>query len=201
MRKFSVFLTVISTLAFSSAAYAQTGGLWVSFGESILSNAGLGTDRAFSGTSNDVALTDGFRFGFRFGFDQGSHFGHEIQYAYNRTHLKFNDQGGAEEGMAIHQGGYNFLYYLMKDSSRVRAFGTAGVHFDNFTPPGTSAVSGGGSTKPGFNYGAGIKAKVRGIWSVRADVRQYITGKPFGLALASGLLRQTEISVGFGVGF
>ncbi len=183
-------------LAFSSAAFAQTGGIWVSFGESLLSNSGLGTDQTIGGTKNDVRLTDGFRFGFRFGFDQGRRFGHEVQYAYNRTHLKFNDQGGVEQGMAIHQGGYNLLYYAPPEGSRIRPFATGGVHFSNFTPPGSSATSGGGSTKPGLNYGAGVKAKVSSLFSVRFDVRQYITGKPFGLPLADGLLRQTEISAG-----
>jgi hypothetical protein len=194
-------LLLISALTFSSVAFGQAGGAWVSFGQSLLSNAGIGTDQIFGGTKNDVALTDGFRFGLRFGFNWKTHFGHEIQYAYNRTQLKFNDQGGASQGMAYHQGGYNFLYYINQDTARVRVFGTGGVHFDNFAPPGTSAIQGGGSVKPGFNYGAGVKAKVHGIFSVRADVRQYLTGKPFGLPMADGLLRQTEISAGFGIGF
>lgn len=194
-------LVVVLGLAFSSAAWAQTGGFWLSLGQSILSNAGLGTDQAFGGTKNDVALTNGFRFGFRFGFDQGKRFGHEIQYAYNRTQLKFNDQGGIQQGMAIHQGGYNFLYYLTSDTARIRPFGTGGFHFSNFTPPGTSVTRGGGSTKPGLNYGAGVKAKVGSIFSIRFDLRQYITGKPFNLPLKDGLLRQTEISAGFGIGF
>lgn len=194
-------LALVLALTFSSVVFGQAGGVWVSFGQSLLSNTGLGTDQSVGGTKNDVVLTDGFRFGFRFGFDWKTHFGHEIQYAYNRTHLKFNDQGGAEQGMAIHQGGYNFLYYLNPETSKWRVFGTGGVHFDNFTPPGTSAAQGGGSTKPGLNYGAGVKFKVGSFWSVRADVRQYITGKPFSLPLADGLLRQTEISAGFGIGF
>lgn len=194
-------LALVLGLTLSSVAFGQTGGVWVSFGQSLLSNAGIGTDQTFGGSKNDVALTDGFRFGFRFGFDWKTHFGHEIQYAYNRTQLKFNDQGGTEQGMAYHQGGYNFLYYLNQDTSKWRVFGTGGVHFSNYVPPGSSVAQGGGSHEFGFNYGAGVKVKVHGIFSVRADVRQYINGKPFSLPLADGLLRQTEISAGFGIGF
>ena len=192
---------VVLALAFANVALAQTGELWFVAGQSLLSNPGLGTDQLVGGASNDIALTDGFRFGFRFGFNQGRRFGHELQYGYNRTHLKFNDQGGTELGMAYHQGGYNFLLYGTSEGSRFRPFGTAGFHFSNFVPPGSSATSGGGSTKPGFNYGAGVKVRVGSFFGIRFDVRQYITGKPFGLALASGVLRQTEISAGFGVGF
>lgn len=167
-----------------------------------MSNAGLGTDQPIGGSKNDVALTDGFRFGFRFTFNQGSHWGHEVQYGYNRTHLKFNDAGGQEIGMAIHQGGYNFLAYGTSEGSRVRPFATGGVGFNNFVPPGASATYGGGSTKLGFNYGGGVKYKVKGMWAVRFDVRQYTSPKPnFGLALTSGWIRMTEISGGVGVVF
>jgi opacity protein-like surface antigen len=88
--------------------------------------------------------------------------------------------------------------------SRIRPFATAGLHFSNFVPPGASATSGGGSTKFGFNYGAGVKVKVSSLFGVRFDLRQYQTGKPdFGglLSNRSGLLRQTEVSAGFGVLF
>jgi hypothetical protein len=42
---------------------------------------------------------------------------------------------------------------------------------------------------------------VASIFGVRLDVRQYTSPKPFGLPLAEGWLRQTEISGGFGVQF
>jgi hypothetical protein len=191
----------IFALLFARAAWGQTGELWFNAGESVLHNAGLGTDQTFGGTKNDVELTDGFRFGFRFALNQGNHFGHEVQYAYNRTQLRFNDQGGSESGMAIHQGGYNFLYYLTPEGSKVRPFGTGGVHFSDYVPPGSSVSSGGGSNKVGVNYGAGVKVRLGSIFGIRFDLRQYITGKPFDLPLSDGLLHQTEISAGFGIGF
>src|SRR5713101_6945007 len=195
-------LLVLLAVTFAGNAWAQAGEFWFDAGESVLSNSGIGTDQAVGGTSKDVELTNGFRFGFRFCFNQGDHFGHEVQYAYSRTHVKFNDHGGAQQGMAIHQGGYNFLGYLTKEGSKIRPFGTAGVQFSNFVPPGSSATYGGGENKFGFNYGAGVKVKVGPKFGVRFDVRQYVSGKPsFGLALTSGLLRQTEVSAGFGLVF
>ena len=191
-------LVAVLALAFSGAAWAQTGELWFDAGQSLLSNSGIGTLQAFGGTKNDVQLTDGFRFGFRFGFNQGKRFGHEVQYAYNRTQLK---QGTTEQGMAYHQGGYNFLYYITPEGSRIRPFGTGGLHFSDYVPPGSSVGSGGGSNKVGLNYGGGVKVRVGSFFGIRFDVRQYVNGKPFGLPLADGLLRQTEISAGFGIGF
>ena len=181
--------------------FAQSFEAWFSGGQGLMSNSGLGTDQAFGGTSNDVQLTDGFRFAFRVGFNSETIFGHEVQYAYQRTQLKFNDQGGVEQGMAVHNGGYNFLVYGTKEGSRIRPFGTGGVGFFNYVPPGSSAAYGGGSTKFGFNYGGGVKVKVTSLFAIRGDVRQYASPKPFGLPMASGWIRTTEISGGFGVVF
>jgi opacity protein-like surface antigen len=204
MKRYLPVLLVI----FSGALWAQSGELWFSAGESILSNRNLGTPLAVGGLPSDVQLDNGFRFGFRFAFNTGGHMGHEIQYAYNRTH--FVDNTGAifgavsKPGMAIHQGGYNFLFYATPEGTRIRPFATGGVHFANFVPPGSSAGYGGGSTKFGFNYGAGVKVKVSSLFGIRFDLREYETGKPdFGgiLRHQSGLLRQTEVSAGFGVLF
>jgi len=204
MRRYLPVLLVV----FSSALWAQSAELWFSAGESILSNRNLGTPFTTGGLTNDVQLDNGFRFGFRFGFNSAGHIGHEIQYAYNRTH--FIDNTGAilgrvtSQGMAIHQGGYNFLLYATPEGSRIRPFATGGLHFANFVPPGSSASSGGGSTKFGFNYGAGVKVKLTSKFGMRFDVREYETGKPnFGglLIHQSGLLRQTELTAGFGLLF
>ena len=180
----------------AASAWAQSGELWFSAGASILSNNGLGT-AAPGGNPNDFHLDNGFKFGFRFGFNVGEHVGHEIQYAYSRTHLKSGstDYGG----MAIHQGGYNFLGYLTKNGSRIRPFGTAGVGFFNYVPPGSSASYGQGSTKFGFNYGGGVKVRMTDNLGLRFDLRRYDSPKPdFGLLLRQGWLHQTEVSAGIG---
>src|SRR5579863_6170757 len=202
------FLAVLF-VAGAGSLWAQSGELWFSAGESLLSSA-LGTDQpctttalcqALGASANDIQFTNGFRFGFRFAFNTRSHLGHEIQYAYSRTNLKYNDQGGAEQGMAIHEGGYNALIYATPEGSRIRPFGTGGVHFSNYVPPGSSAASGGGATKFGFNYGGGVKVKVTSMWAVRFDLRQYTTPKPFDLPLQSGWIHQNEISAGVGIMF
>src|SRR5450755_301910 len=137
------YLLPLLLVAFSGSAWAQAGEVWFDAGESILSNSSLGTTNAFSGTQNDFQLDNGFRFGFRADFNTQGYFGHEIQYAYSRTQFQQNQPAPAtKQGMAEHQGGYNFLGYVTKEGTRIRPFGTAGVQFSNFVPPGQSAASG-----------------------------------------------------------
>jgi hypothetical protein len=215
MRKLAIVLVLA---AFSGAAWGQAGEFWFNFGESILSGSGLGTDLAFSGTSNDIKLDNGYRFGFRFDFNLGDHYGAEVGYAFNHTDLDFNAAAasviGAGTGtttvgsatpislaMHMHQVMVNGMYYpLTNDKAKVRPFLTAGFGFDNFVPPGGQAYS--GSTKIAANFGGGVKMHIKGMWGARLDVREYISPKPsFGFALNSGALWQTEISAGVGIGF
>ena len=194
MRKLAVMLF----LACASSAWGQLFEVWFNGGQSLLSSKGLGTLSPSGGSKNDVTLEDGFRFSFRMTLNNESHFGHEVQYAYSRTQLNIS---GSKQGMAIHQGGYNFLIYATPEGTRVRPFATGGVLFANYVPPGSSATSGGGDNKFGFNYGGGVKVRVTSLFGVRFDVRQATTPKPFDLPLREGWLRQTEISAGFGVLF
>lgn len=197
MKKFAVVLF----LACATSAWGQLFEVWFNGGQSLLSNKGLGSGfpAEAGGTKNDFQLEDGFRFSFRMDLNNESHFGHEVQYAYSRTKL---NSFGSEQGMAIHQGGYNFLLYATHEGTRIRPFATGGVMFANYVPPGSSATSGGGDNKFGVNYGGGVKVRLTSLFGVRLDVRQYTTPKPFNLPyLREGWLRQTEISAGFGVLF
>jgi opacity protein-like surface antigen len=194
-------LAVVLFLACAGSAWGQLFEVWFNGGQSLLSNKGLGSDlpAEAGGDKNDFQLEDGFRFSFRMDLNNESHFGHEVQYAYSRTKLNVL---GSEQGMAIHQGGYNFLLYATHEGSRIRPFATGGVMFANYVPPGSSATSGGGDNKFGFNYGGGVKVRVTSLFGLRLDVRQYTTPKPFSLPyLREGWLRQTEVSAGFGVLF
>lgn len=195
-------------MVFSSSVWAQSGEMWLSGGASILSHRDIGSTSP-AGDSNDVQLDHGFRVGFRFGYNSAGHIGHEIQYAYNRS--DFNDHTGTilpqvgSAGMAIHQGGYNVLYYLdaTNEGARARPFVTVGVHFSDFVLP-SSASTQGSSFKFGLNYGGGIKFRISSLFAVRFDIRGYDTGKPNWngiLIKQSGLLQQTEASIGFGVYF
>jgi len=191
-------LVVLLLLACAGSAWGQSLEVWFNGGQSLMSNKGLGTLATIGGSKDDVQLEDGFRFSFRMTLNNDNRFGHEVQYAYSRTQLNIL---GVKQGMAIHQGGYNFLLYATKEGTRIRPFATGGIGFANFVPPGASAASGGGSNKFQVNYGGGVKVHVASIFGVRLDVRQYTSPKPFGLPLAEGWLRQTEISGGFGVQF
>jgi hypothetical protein len=181
----------ILVLALTSAAamFAQSAEFSFHGGVSRLNNNSLG---------EGYTLGDGFRFGFRTTVNNWRFAGNEFGYAYNRSKL---DQGSASVGgMAIHQGFYNILVYATEDGSKVRPFAAGGVHFNNYTPPGTSVTSGGGATKIGFNYGGGIKARLGEKYQIRFDTRYYQNGKPFSfLEGRSGLIGQLEVSLGFGL--
>jgi len=197
----------IILLAVCAPAFAQPFEFFFNGGQGIMSNSGLGTTAQFGGSPNDVSLADGFRFSFRVGFNSETIFGHEVQYAYQRTQLTYASSAAlgtttpTQQGMAVHEGGYNFLVYATREGTRIRPFATGGLGFFNYVPPGSSAVSGGGSTKFGFDYGGGVKIKLTSLFAARVDIRQYTSPKPFGLPLASGWLRMTEFSAGFGVAF
>lgn len=193
-------LALLSVFAFALPAWGQYGEIWFSAGQNIFSNKGLGTLAQIGGSKDDVTLDNGFRFGFRIGFNGDGITGHEVQYTYNRTQLRL-DPTAAQQGMAVHMGGYNYLIYANHEGARARPFATGGVGFANYVPPGSSASQGGGSNKFGFNYGGGVKVRVVGPYAVRFDVRQYTTPKPFGLPLASGWIRINEFSGGFGIVF
>lgn len=204
-------LVVVLALCFSGAAFGQTGEFWFNFGESLLSDNGIGYIPGFGVTPspNEVSLGNSYRFSFRFGFNQGDHFGHEIQYAFNHTYFNLNATAcaaaggtGCSEAMHFHQGGYNFLYYFTTDRLRIRPFVTGGVGFNDFIPPG-GAVNYGSQDKFGFNWGAGVKFHIKGMFAGRVDAREYTMPKPNFNELygTSGWLLQTELSAGVGIGF
>lgn len=196
MRKALIY--TFTLLCFAAVAPAQVAEFGMFGGANRHSNNNIGsitsTDVSGNTTTSPVSLDSGWKFGFRITLNTGRFMGHEFGYGYNRTQL---DIGGQQQGMAIHQGFYDFLIYGMPEGRRVRPFAAGGVHFNNYVPPGSSAASGGGSTKFGFNYGGGVKVRVTNMFLIRFDLRQYRTGKPFDLPGSSGLLNQTEISAGF----
>ncbi|MBV8846519.1 MAG: outer membrane beta-barrel protein [Bryobacterales bacterium] len=193
---------------FAGFACAQSGEFWLGAGTSILANTNIGTPVP-DGQPDDTTLGNGFRLNFRYTFNTSGHFGHELQYAYNRT--TFTDNTGAilsdtsSVGTAIHQFGYNLLYYTRATSEdqKLRPFFTGGFHLSDFVLPG-SGIPQGSSVKPGGNIGGGVKIRLSPLFAVRFDAREYLTGKPgWGGLLTNrgGLLYQTEISAAFGVLF
>lgn len=192
MRKSLIFILTLG--AFSLAAHGQVAEIGVYGGANRHSNNEIGTLTVDPTESSQVTLDDGWKFGFRVTFNNARFFGHELGYGYNRTQLNIE---GEQQGMAIHQGFYNFLVYGTPEGSRIRPFATGGVHFANYTPPGSSATYGQGDTKFGINYGGGIKARISQLFLIRFDVRRFSTPKPFDLPNANGWLNQLEVSAGF----
>jgi hypothetical protein len=204
MRKYLPLLIA----AASGTLWAQSSEIWISGGASILLNTDIGSPSP-DGPSNDVHLGTGFRAGVRFDYNSTGHLGHEFQYQYNRTYMTDNtatilpDTNSAK--MAIHQFGYNVLYYVRphKEDIKVRPFVTAGFHLNDFALP-RAAMMTGGSVRPGGTVGAGFKVRLSPLFGFRLDVRQYITTKPNWndmLFNQKGPLSQTEVSAGFGVYF
>jgi hypothetical protein len=192
-------LALLFVLGTSTAAFAQLGEIWLSFGRANTRDNSLGAFPLETGGTTDLEQKTSFRFSPRFTINNESHFGHEFGYAYNRGKV---EAGGADFfNMSIHQGMYNFLLYATQEGSVVRPFATGGVHFSSFYPPGASVFGGNGITKFGFNYGGGVKVRAGDKYAVRLDIRDYWQGKPdFGLA-AEGMLKMLEISAGFGIVF
>lgn len=180
------------------ACWGQYLELGVGGGQARLSNSGLGQLDASSTLKDDYSLKGSFRIVFRITTNSGDFTGHEFGYGYNRTKLIQNSETGpaSEQGMATHQGFYNYLLYATREGSKIRPFATGGVHFANYVPPGASATSGGGSTKFGVNYGGGLKIRVSEKFLLRFDVRQYTNPKPFGFINPGGWIRTMEYSTG-----
>jgi opacity protein-like surface antigen len=176
--------------AASLTAVGQTAEFTISGGNDNLTNKDIGSG---------YSLDSGAQIAFRLTLNTGRWIGHEGGYAYNRSHLK---QSGTDlGGMAIHQGFYDFLFYLTPEGNMVRPFACGGAQFANFVPPGASVTQGGvqGGNKFGFNYGGGLKFWVNKKWIIRLDFRQYSEGKPFDLG-GSGQIKQNVASIGFGIG-
>jgi opacity protein-like surface antigen len=196
-------LALLFVLGTSTTAFAQIGELFLSFGQGTTRNKSLGDFSAQVGAPFQLEQKGGFRFAVRFAINNEGYFGHEFGYAYNRGKVEESTSGLEQFGMSMHQGMYNFLLYGTREGTRIRPFATGGVHFTSFYPPGSSVYSGNSITKFGFNYGAGVKARVSNLFSVRADIRDYWQGKPdLGAPTGpSGMLKILEVSAGLGIVF
>ena len=183
-------LMLFLLLATAGATVAQVLEAGVGAGASRISNGAL---------EEPVVLKDGWRLNlFRFTLNPYPHLGFEAGYSYVRTNWDVG--GGQTLGTATHQGYGDALVYLVSEGSKVRPFVAGGVQFSNFIFPGYSVSQGGGSTKLGVNYGAGVKVRVAEHFLIRFDVRQYLSPKPdFGISATppQGWIRMNEFSTGF----
>ncbi len=205
MRNLSILVLGCAWAAFgAAAAYGQAAEASLSMGAGILKNNDLGSlGVTVNGVEQRLSVGNGFRLSARLSLNTWEHFGHEFGYGYNHTSLQVGTQGSV--GMGVHQGFYDFMVYATPTDSKVRPFVCGGGGFASFFPPGSSAFSGNGITKFSYNYGGGVKAKVTSIYGVRFDIRDYVTGKPFGSSSGvtdvHGLLHNVEVSAGFEILF
>ena len=187
-------LIVSMLLVLAGVASAQVLEIGPQFGVNRLSNSELYSQADPPAVAR---LKSGFRFGFRVTLNAHEYAGYEVGYGYNRTNL---DLAGQVYGMATHQGFVDVLLYARPDGAKIRPFIAGGGQFSNFVPPGTSVSYGGGATKFGGNYGAGVKVRTSDRFLIRLDFRQYLSPKPDFLQTPTppkGWLRLNEISAGF----
>jgi len=176
-----------------SAGYGSIGGNDISVSEIPA-----------TGSSASYTIRNGVRVGGRMGFNSRRFFGHEASYAYQHSGLDLQSSGpeGTENAdlgaVRSHHFYYNALLHAAPTGFPIRPFVTGGGGFSSFFLPGIPSFSGYGSTKFGYNYGGGIKLNFY-QYGIRFDVRNHVTGKPFGnyLPNVQGTLNNTEFSVTF----
>jgi hypothetical protein len=193
MRLWSVVFLFFS---FIGASQAQVGEISLSLGQSVFRNNKLG----FTDAVTQYQIDNGFRIGARLTLNTKRYLGHEFGYAYTHPQLAVTGSGQGS-GMGVHQGFYDLLVYMSPEGTRFRPFIAGGGQFSTFVQPGASVTYGQGTTKYGYNYGAGLKVRLSPIFAIRFDARDYATGKPFNLLNQSGWLHQLELSAGFGIYF
>ncbi len=195
-----LILSIALGMLATTSVWGQTAETGVTVGWSAFTDSNIGGLGGQSGAAlNELSLNNGVRIGSRLAINSWEFLGHELSYAYQRSGLKI---GGADSGgMTIQNFYYNFVVHATPQGTAVRPFVTAGAGFSTFFPPGVSSFSGAGTTKPGVNIGGGLKFKLSERYGIRFDVRDHITGKPFGLPNSSGNLHNVEYSAGFSLLF
>jgi opacity protein-like surface antigen len=190
---------LIPFLGVALPVFAQTEQIAVTGGWSVFPNPRIGDFTLFDTELNpytlEVKAANGLRIGVRLSFNR-SYLSHELNYAWQRSKLNL-----ATGGVSIHHFYYNAVVHATPADSAVRPFVTAGGGFSAFFNPGHSSLAGIGASenKLGYNYGGGVKFRLTDRFGLRLDVRDHVTGKPFGSHVehGGGRLHNVECSVGF----
>jgi hypothetical protein len=189
-----VFLGTASIGSAQVAEVAITGG-WSVLTDSTVGTLGFGSDLP------ELEMDNGVRIGGRLSMNRWF-LGHEISYAWQRSHVTI---GGQDSGsMSIQNFYYNFVVHATPEGTAIRPFVTGGAGVSTFFPPGVSSLSGSGDNKFGFNYGGGVKFRLTDKFGLRMDVRDHVTGRPFGnlgVNTLDGKFHNVEYSVGFALLF
>lgn len=198
MTRIALLFVLLSTLS-PSSLHAQMAEASVFIGLARLSDRSLG-EVGFAQVP--LELEHGVRTGARLTLNSGPLLGHELSYAYERHDMKV---AGEQESTATSQEFfYDFIAHLTPKKVVIRPFFAVGVGLVAFSP-GDQGIfqNAGGLTKPGVNYGGGLKLKTSKYTALRFDIRDRITAKPDFLDLegASGRLHSVELSGGFSLLF
>ena len=200
-----LFSCVVLLVALALPAWPQSAELGISAGYGSLGDNDISVSEIPEISSRETySLSNGVRIGARMGFNTRRFIGHEASYAYQHSRLDVLASGpetteAADLGaIRAHHFYYNALLHAAPTGFPVRPFVTGGGGFSSFFLPGISSFSGGGDTKFGYNYGGGVKLNFF-QYGIRFDVRNHVTGKPFGRYLPNvdGKLNNTEFSVTF----
>jgi len=195
----SVLATLLLACGLPAAAQYAEIGVTVGYGRYRDGEIyGVGNEGGFSQTYH---LGNGVRVGARMSFDFRSYFAHEVTYAWQNAPFRVTVQepgttSVSDQGSNSHHYYYNFVAHMTPRDSRVRPFVTGGGGVSTYIPPGFSALSSGGDTQLGYNYGAGIKFLLTERYGLRFDVRDHVTGKPY-FRNVPGRLHNVETSATF----
>jgi outer membrane beta-barrel protein len=152
----------------------------------------------------DVTMNNGLRVGASLTINSWEHFGHEVNYHYQRSSLRYavspKDPASQQttrtvngQGFGIHTFYYNFVAHGTRQDSRVRPFVTAGAGMSEIRI----------ARHFGFNFGGGLKFNLNDRYGFRLDARDYITSKlkDFQITADPGLMHNVEYSAGFSIFF
>ena len=202
----------------AAAASAQTYEISAMGGYTYIWKNELGSlNGPTNAKSNDSSLKSGANFGANLTYNTKGYYGFELTYLNTNAKFRSNVQQAdstfkEETGKARAQSlSFNFLIYKMPKREKWRPYITGGVHGIKFGAPSIPSWIGGGASSFGGNFGGGIKLFPHKNFFIRADIRDYINGKPYDLAYpdpqpgqgitGGGVMQLIQGTVGVGVTF
>ncbi len=212
MKRLGCFVVLL--LGVFAPAVAQTLEVSVLRGWARMSKAPLGSSSPESANDSDTTFRNGYTNGLRLTLNPHRYYGYELGYFQTRVTLQTRIQATSDvpkqtydSKVTLHQAFFDFLVYWMPKNERWRPYFAGGAQAQQSSNPhGIPGWTGVSTRNYGVNYGGGIKIKLFNHALVRADLRQYLTGKPYGLnfpdsTFGGGRVRQEEASFGIAFGF
>lgn len=208
---------MLLALIASSACYAQKweASAFGGYLRTKKNNLGsLNTDQTTSNDNDTNFKGIGYSYGVRLTRNTRGYYGSELGYMRTRVNVRANypidvtgntnlETGPANVDLLF----YDFLAYMMPAGEKYRPYLAFGLNGTRFSVPRVPFWDVGSSLGFGFNYGAGMKIRIKPHVLLRADLRQYFTSKPYGNLTVTGTgnigghVNILEGSVGIGFAF